>query len=320
MITTDVDQVVADPDTDAVMICSSQPEHYEHVRTAILAGKAVFIEKPMVTLPEDFGQLLDLMEDRAQIVTLGLNRRYSPMVESVRQAIDEVDFVEYVITQPFVPAEHWTLDPVDGGGRLITEGEHFIDLCNLLIGKRPVSVTARALGKMPDDLRSLCNFALTLHYDGAVATVVFNESGSTAFPRERLTVLGKGRVAILDDFAKLTLHGHKVEKQGSGLRKSMGHKEELLQFVRAVQGQPNDLLTWDDASLATTCMFAAQESIRLGVEIDIATYRQVMLEGARADQPPSDVSGDEPDADEREADLIPAVAATEAAEPDPSDG
>jgi len=120
------------------------------------------------------------------------------MVDTVRQSVEEVDFVEYVITQPFVPAEHWTLDPVDGGGRLITEGEHFIDLCNLLIGKRPVTVTARALGKMPDDIRSLCNFVLTLHYDGAAATVVFNGSGSADFPRERLTVLGKGRVAILD--------------------------------------------------------------------------------------------------------------------------
>jgi len=145
--------------------------------------------------------------------------------------------------------------------------------------------------------------------------VVFNESGSTAFPRERLTVLGKGRVAILDDFAKLTLHGHKVEKQGSGLRKSMGHKEELQQFVRAVQGQPNDLLTWDDASLATICMFAAQESIRLGVEIDIATYRQVLLDGARADQSSAEASADEPDAD-----LMPAVVATEAAGADPGDG
>lgn len=288
MITTDVNEVVADPGTDAVMICSSQPEHYEHVTAAVEAGKAVFIEKPMVTRPEDFGQLLRLMQDRDQLVTLGLNRRYSPMTEAVHEAIPNADFVEYVIAQPFVPADHWTLDPIDGGGRLITEGEHFIDLCNLLVGKKPVSVTARALGEMPDDLRTLCNFVVTLHYEGAAATVVFDECGAHGYPRERLTVLGKGKIAILDDFAKLTMYGHKSEngkadKHGSGLRKSMGHKEELEQFVAAIQGRPNRLLSWEDASLATTCMFAAQESIRLGVEIDIETYRTALLAEAKGE-------------------------------------
>ncbi len=278
LITTDVDELLADPGTDAVMICSSQPEHYGHIRAAVSAGKAVFVEKPMVTRLDDFAELLRLVKDRPGLITLGLNRRYSPLVEKLRRGIDtEVDFVEYIITQPFVPPDHWTLDPVDGGGRLITEGEHFIDLCNLLIGRSPVSVTARALGRVPDDIRTLCNFAVTLHYPGAAATVVFNESGAPHFPRERLTVLARGQVAILDDFAKLTLYGQGVEKRGTGMHKSMGHAEELEQFVRAVKGEPNHLLSWEDASLATTCMFAAQESIRLGVEIDLREFRQSLL-------------------------------------------
>jgi len=283
-ITTDVDELLSDPGTDGVLICSSQPEHYQHIRKAVEAGKAVFVEKPMVTRLDDFSELLKLVENRQTLITLGLNRRYSPMVDTLRQSIDgEIDFVEYVIAQQFVPTDHWTLDPIDGGGRLISEGEHFIDLCNLLIGKEPVSVTARALGKPPDDLRTLCNFAVTLHYDGAVATIVFNESGAAHFPRERLTVLARGQVAILDDFAKLTVHGQRVKKQGTGLRKSMGHAEELQQFVRALRGEANSLLSWEAASLATTCMFAAQESIRLGVEIDLATFRTALLDETTSD-------------------------------------
>jgi predicted dehydrogenase/threonine dehydrogenase-like Zn-dependent dehydrogenase len=278
VITTDVDELLTDPGTDGVLICSSHPEHYEHLSKAILAGKAVLVEKPMVTRLDDFGKLLKLVENRGNLVTLGLNRRYSPMVDSLRKSVEgDIDFVEYLITQPFLPADHWTLDPIDGGGRLIAEGEHFIDLCNLLIGKEPLSVTARALGKMPDDLRTLCAFSLTLHYEGAAATVVFNESGAASFPQERVTVLGRGQVAILDDFAKLTVHGQKVAKRGTRLRKSMGHAEELEQFVRAVQGKPNALLSWEGASLATAAMFAAQESIRVGVEIDLATFRSALL-------------------------------------------
>jgi predicted dehydrogenase len=278
MITTDVNELLGDEGTDAVMICSSQPEHYEHIRAAVSAKKAVFIEKPMVTRLDDFGDLLRLMQEEPALVTLGLNRRYSPLVDTLRKSLRApVDFVEYVIAQPFVPPDHWTLDPVDGGGRLITEGEHFIDLCNLLIGKRPVSLTARALGELPDDIRTLCNFAVTLHYDGAAATIVFDECGAPGFPRERLSVFAHGQVAILDDFAKLTEFGSGKKSQGTGLHKSMGHAEELEQFVRAVQGQPNHLLSWEDASLATTCMFAAQESIRLGAEIDIDQFRQSLL-------------------------------------------
>ncbi len=278
MITTDIDELLGDEGTDAVMICSSQPEHYGHIRAALSAGKAVFIEKPMVTRLDHFSDLLRLMAERPALVTLGLNRRYSPLVAALRESLQSpVDFVEYVIAQPFVPADHWTLDPVDGGGRLITEGEHFIDLCNLLIGKRPVSVTARALGKAPEDIRTLCNFSVTLHYDGAGATIIFDECGAPGFPRERLSAFAQGQIAILDDFAKLTEFGKRKHRRGTGLHKSMGHAEELEQFVRAVQGKPNHLLSWDDASQATLCMFAAQESIRLGAEIDLDQFRRSLL-------------------------------------------
>lgn len=275
LITTDVDDLMSDPDTDGVLICSSQPEHYGHICKAIAAEKAVFVEKPMVTRLDHFRELLKKMEERPVIFTLGLNRRYSPTVHALRDEIrGAIDYVEYLIAQPFVPADHWTIDPIEGGGRLITEGEHFIDLCNLLIGKRPISLSARALGPAPDDLRTLCNFAITLHYDGSVANIAFNESGAASFPRERLVVLGRGQVAMLDDFAKLTVHGRTTKRHGTGLRKSMGHAEELQQFVRAIRGQPNDLLTWEDASLATLCMFAAQESIRTGLAVDLQDFRQ----------------------------------------------
>jgi predicted dehydrogenase/threonine dehydrogenase-like Zn-dependent dehydrogenase len=279
MITTDVGELLADEGTDAVMICSNQPDHYQHLRAAISAGKAVFIEKPMVTRLDDFGALLRLMEKQPTLVTLGLNRRYSPLVDDLRKSMKApVDYVEYMIANPTLPADHWSLDPVDGGGRLVSEGEHFIDLCNLLIGKRPVSVTARALGKLPDDLRTLCNFSVTLHYDGAAATVTFNESGVPGFPRERLSVFARGQVAILDDFGKLTEYGSgKPRTKGSGLSKSMGHAEELEQFVRAVRGEPNHLLSWEGSSLATLCVFAAQESIRLGAEIDLDQFQRSLL-------------------------------------------
>jgi polar amino acid transport system substrate-binding protein len=278
IITTDVDELLDDAGTDGVVIGSSQPEHYGHICKAIEANKAVFVEKPMVTRLEDFRNLLRRTEDEPVLLTVGLNRRYSPMLRRLRELVGgSIDSVDYAVTRPFVPPDHWSLDPIDGGGRLISEGEHFVDLCHLLIDRPPLAVYARALGKPPDDLRTLCNYALTIHYEGAVANVVFNESGAVGYPQERITVLAKGKVVTLDDFAHLSVHGKRVRKLGVVLGASMGHKEELTQFVAAIRGDANALLTWEEASLATLCVFAAQESIRTGAAVDLAEYREALI-------------------------------------------
>jgi predicted dehydrogenase/threonine dehydrogenase-like Zn-dependent dehydrogenase len=277
MITTDVDELLEDAGTDGVVIGSTQPEHYGHVCKAVEAGKAVFVEKPMVTRLADFRDLLGRMDGKPILLTVGLNRRYSPMVELLRNAAGgPIDAVEYTVTRAFVAADHWSLDPVDGGGRLISEGEHFVDLCHLLIDRPPVAVFAKALGKAPDDLRTLCNYAVTIHYDGAVANIVFNESGAPGYPQERITALAKGSVVALDDFAHLSVHGKRVRKVGAGLGASMGHKEELAQFIAAIRGEANTVLSWEQASLATLCVFAAQESVRTGEAIDLAEFRQAL--------------------------------------------
>jgi predicted dehydrogenase len=277
-ITTDVNEVSNDPDTDCLMICSSQHEHYRHINTAIQHGKAVFVEKPMVTHLDDFVKLHQLMSEKPVLFTLGLNRRYSSYVRKLRESIDgPIDAITYSIAATFIPPDHWTLDEIEGGGRLVTEGEHFINLCHLIVGRSPLTVYASVLGNTPDDIRKLCNFAVTIHYEGAVANIVFNESEATRYPREKLTVFGRGQVAVLDDFAKLRLHGKRVQTFGNAWHADMGHMQELREFIAAYQGKPNNLLTWDEACNATLCMFAAQESIRSGEPVDVREFERRWL-------------------------------------------
>lgn len=285
VITTAIENVLSDPGTDGVMVCSSQHTHYEHAKQVIESGKALFVEKPMTTLFEDFRQLYQLMNRQPVLFTLGLNRRYSSLIRQLQENLTgQVEAVTYTIAIPYLPPDHWTLDEVEGGGRLITEGEHFIDLCNLLIGKPPISIYANALGKTPDDLRKLANFAITIHYEGAVGNIIFNESGAAGHPREKVTVLAQGQIAVLDDFAKLALHGKKVQSFGSGQQADMGHKQQLKEFVAALQGKPSNLLTWEEASTATLCMFAAQESIRSGQAVTLREFRQALLVTPEHDQ------------------------------------
>ena len=279
VVTTDLQEVLDDPGTHCVMVCSSQHLHADHAVAAIEAGKAVFVEKPMVTTLEDFRRIAGAMATEPVLFTLGLNRRYSPLVARLLDEMGgSIDAVTYHVAQPFVPPDHWTLDPIEGGGRLITEGEHFIDLCNLLVGRRPSSVIATALGEPPDDLRTLCDYSVTLHYPGAAATIVFDESGSAGYPREKVTAMGKGRVAVLDGFARLTVHGRR-RSWGRATRAQMGHEEELRELVAALAGEPNRLLGWEEASLATRGMFAAQESVRTGEPVLLSEIQPPPEEG-----------------------------------------
>jgi predicted dehydrogenase len=274
-ITTDIDEILNDSETDGVLICSSQHEHYAHVRKTMEARKAVFVEKPMVTRLEDLQKLYSLMSDKPVLFTVGLNRRYSSYVRKLCEVIvGGLDAVTYTVAAPFVPPDHWTLDEFEGGGRLISEGEHFIDLCHMLISRPPLTVYAHALGQMPDDIRKLCNFAITIHYEGAIANIIFNESGAKGQPRERITAMGRGQIAVLDDFAKLTVYGDKIKTFGHTLQADLGHMQELREFIAAIQGQPNAMLSWEEAFMATLCMFAAQESIRTGEVVDLRDFKR----------------------------------------------
>lgn len=296
LVTTDLDEVLADPGTDVVMVCSSQHLHTEHALAVIDAGKVLFVEKPMTTTIDGFRRIAERMAERPVPFTLGLNRRYSPLVARMRELMGgPADAVTYQVAQPFVPPDHWTLDEIEGGGRLITEGEHFIDLCNLLVGRRPTTVFAQALGTVPDDLRTLCDYTVTLHYPGATATIIFDESAAKGYPREKVTAMGKGTVAVLDGFARLTVHGKaKTRRFGRGTKAEMGHEEELAELVAAVDGRPNRLLGWEEASLATACMFAAQESLRTGGPVDVASWQDGGVWRPPAGEPESGESSASP--------------------------
>ncbi len=92
-------------------------------------------------------------------------------------------------------------------------------------------------------------------------------------------MLAKGQVATLDDFARLTVHGRRVRKFGGGRGAAMGHKEQLAAFVSALRGEPSGLLSWEEASVATLSVFAAQESIRTGEVIDLRDFREAVVRG-----------------------------------------
>ncbi|MCB2185308.1 MAG: bi-domain-containing oxidoreductase [Deltaproteobacteria bacterium] len=265
---TSIETATDDPDTDGVLVLSNQPSHFSHAKAFVEAGKAVYLEKPSVMTLEQFNELNSLIAANNALITLGLNRRYSRFMDEMLSRIKgRVYTINYYVTVPFIPPDHWTLDEVEGGGRLVTEGEHFIDLCNLIVKQDAKSVAAQALGTPPDDIRKICNFSINIKYESATANIFFVESGAAGYPRERVSVLFEGGIAELDDFALLSVFAKKKEVIGNGKRADMGHSTAVGEFIKAIKGEENKMLTWAESAKATKTMFAAQEALTANCEV-----------------------------------------------------
>lgn len=239
---TDVADVFDDPAIDTVVVATRHNSHASYVAQALRAGKHAFVEKPLaidrVGLAEVRAEIDALVADGRPVPLLGVgfNRRFAPV--TVRMA-------ELLATQPgprsltltmnagSLPADHWTQDPAVGGGRIVGEACHLIDLARFLVGAPIEGVTTTALRQGgPVDTASI---ALTFE-DGSIATVNYFANGSKRYPKERVEVFSGGRVLVNDNFRTLRTFGW----PGAGTlrlrRQDKGHAAGVAAFLAAVRG------------------------------------------------------------------------------------
>ena len=269
---TDWRQVVDDPQVDAVLVATRHDLHAEVAATALAAGKAVFLEKPMALCEEDLERLMDAWRASGRILQVGFNRRFAPSVQRLRQVYAGRRgplTMTYRVNAGTVGTGSWVVDPVQGGGRLVGEVCHMVDTLQYLAGARVKRVYAQPL---PRATGSADDALLTLTFDdGSVATIVYASSGDRSLPKERLEVFGDGRAAVLDDFQALTLHaGGRVERIGGKPgSQDKGHAAEIRAFRQAVLNGAPSPIDPEDAAHVTRVTFAAVESARAGVPVDL---------------------------------------------------
>ncbi len=208
----DVSEVLEDEAVQVVIICTRHDTHAELAVQALAAGKAVFLEKPAATRLDDLERLALAVAGSAGPFTLGFNRRFAPGVRALAALLESRSgplVVNYRVSAGRLPRTHWTLGP-QGGGRLIGEACHMIDLLGLLVGRRRTGQLLQPLqpGGGRADLPLGDNFALSCAYaDGSVATLTYTSLGHEEAGKERLECLWDGRTAVFDDFRRLQLHG-----------------------------------------------------------------------------------------------------------------
>jgi predicted dehydrogenase len=267
--TTDYREVLQDSSIHAVLIGTRHDTHARIVVEALLAGKHVFVEKPLCVTERELDEIAvtyDRLAPAGQHLIVGFNRRFSPHAERTRAFFAERTgplTMSYRVNAGQLPPDHWAHDPAVGGGRIIGEACHFVDYLQFLCGAPPVSVYATAArgheGVIPDQA------VLSLRFDdGSVGTIVYAASGDTALPKERIEVFGDGRSVVTDDFA--VTHGYRDGRRialASGAR-DKGFDGELSRFVGVLShGGPAPLAFAEIESVTRTCLLAV-ESLRTG--------------------------------------------------------
>ena len=262
------DEVIDDDDINAVVIATRHGTHATLATAALAKGKAVFVEKPLALHAEE----LDIVANAADahVLMVGFNRRFAPLTEQLQAAFGGVGdcvIAVRVNAGPLLP-EHWLHDPEDGGGRLLGEGCHFVDLLGHLARSRIVRVHAEAV---PQSLRSLeCSDSVvaTVHFaEGGVGTLVYSGGGDTRLPKERIEMFGAGTAAVLEDFSRLEIY-HRGARKVVKKPKDKGHRAEIARFVAAVRGtaEPPSLESYLSSSRAT---LALVQSLRTAKPVEL---------------------------------------------------
>lgn len=275
-VTADEDEVFAANDVDVVFIATQHDQHARQVVKALTAGKHVYVEKPLALTVEEIAEIeaaLEACSDPKPLLMVGFNRRFSPAAKGVHDFFEEVSepiTVSIRFNAGPIPADHWTQVDEVGGGRIIGEACHALDLATYLTGSVPVRVFAESIGgpTAPQITDDQC-FITVRHANGSVSSTGYLAGGDKAFPKERVEVFGGGRVAVIDDFRDVTLCSRgKITKQKSRSQ-DKGHAAEIRQFADALLRGQASPISWTELRSVSLASLLAVRSIREGMPFEL---------------------------------------------------
>ena len=286
--TTDYQTILNDKDIDTVLITTRHNAHASLVIESLKANKHVFVEKPLALNPEELDEIITLYsslstqhselsfsalstQNSALFVMVGFNRRFAPLALKMKELLgDGQTPVNIVATMNagFIPADFWVHDPEVGGGRIIGEACHFIDLCSYLAGSRVTAVCMNAMGTNPDEMTD--NATIILKYEnGSNAVINYFSNGSKAYAKERIEVFSQQRVLVMDNWRKLSGYGFKNFKAMSSAQ-DKGHANQFKQLIERIQKGGEPLIPFSELVNTTRASFGAIDSLQKGAWVEIA--------------------------------------------------
>jgi predicted dehydrogenase len=271
--TTDAAEILNDQSTSAVFIATRHDLHADLVITALRHGKHVFVEKPLCIKTEELNEIGDCVKelgDRCPIVMVGFNRRFAPATFRLQSHFKQATplSISYRFAPGALPASAWPQDEEVGGGRIVGEACHAVDMCLALTGSSVVKVYAESVARVGGVETTDDRVFITLrHEDGSVSNVSYQAGGDRAAPAERIEVYGGGRTGILDSWNDLELWSdNKLVRERVG--KDKGHKAELQSFINACRNGGDWPIDWQHIYATAWTSLAAVRSLRQGRPVE----------------------------------------------------
>jgi len=257
--------ILDDSKVKAAFIVVGHHLHARFVCEALGAGKHVFVEKPLAMNKDELDMVAKAADKASgQLLMVGFNRRFSPHTIKIKELIagrSEPLCMNITVNAGRIPPDHWIQDPVRGGGCIIGEGCHFIDLLSCIANSSITTVSAVMVGDGPavreDKMSILLGFA-----DGSVGTVNYFANGSKSYPKEMLEVFSDGRVLTIENFRLTRGYGFPGFKKLKTFRQDKGHKNEITAFIYRITTGGEPLIPFDQLANVTEASFAAMKSAK----------------------------------------------------------
>jgi len=281
-----VEEILEDELVNCVFIVTRHDRHAELACRALKAGKAVFLEKPLAITENELREVVDTLNRTKGRLLVGFNRRFSPAAGILKEHFEKRSSplcMSYRVNAGAVPPDHWVHDPQQGGGRIIGEVCHFVDLLGHFAGAEPKTVFARGIDEPRKSPLTCDNLNVTIEFgDGSVGSIIYTSAGDGAYPKERVEVFGEGSVGVIDNFQKTTLFkdGRKFSYRHGGSGK--GHREELDAFIGALQSGRPMPISCKELACGTLSTFRIIESLQTNLPMKVEFAE--MEEGAQVEE------------------------------------
>lgn len=268
--TSDYREILEDEDVDLVFITTKHNMHASMVLETIQANKSVFVEKPLALTESELDAIVTEYHKQNVSINVGFNRRFAPLAKKMKRALGSDNTPMNIVATMnagFISSHVWVHDMELGGGRIIGEACHYIDLCTYFVGSKVIAVCMNALGPNPQE--NTDNASILLRYEnGSNAVINYFANGSKAYSKERVEVYSQERTLVMDNWRKLKSYGFKAGKNSSS-KQDKGHFNQFQELIGQHQKGENAIIPFDEIVNTTKASFAAIESLKLNKWIDI---------------------------------------------------
>ncbi len=267
--TTEAREFLEDESISTVFITTRHNAHPDQVVAALQAGKNVFVEKPLAIDMEGLRKVHHcyLGLEKAPLLMVGFNRRFAPHMQEIARRTQSRSgplCFHYLVNAGALPATHWVIDPLVGGGRLIGEGCHFVDLFLFLAGSRPTEIFCTHVKNAADGIQADKSSIIIRTEDGSVGTINYWANGAPNYPKEKCEVFFDGKTVVMDNYRQTNGFGIPGFKNFKTRGMSKGHREQFTLLRKVLERGENPLISYEQLLDATLVTFAAVESARTG--------------------------------------------------------